>query len=338
VVLFIFFNFGIALILLRVRVRSQGGYLVFYAMACYMASMIFGGFDPNEALKVTSRNGISEMMIVSCVCLYIIQNNEGKEIDLKPAFLTLLISIWGIDRSGIISSLVLFVGLLFIKIRFNKFYVYGLSLALIVIYLFFHQLVLLGVDNSYLGGAIKHYLVRKMEDGPDTRIALWANYFNNLDLFRVFFGANVHTDPWPDGEVHAYNYHNMFIHLHLQTGLMAIVFYIFILFALVKFWRTNKVFFVVLLTICLRGMTDTFLLFESWDFILYFFIYCFLRDLYSSIIIDHYPESNCALGAILAIQAFKAVLTGFKNSLSSVSRCQLLTVCVNQLKNQWAVT
>jgi hypothetical protein len=283
VVLFIFFNFGIALILLRGHVHSQGVYLVFYVMACYMVFLIFSGVDPDEALKVTSHNGISEMMIVPCICLYIVQTNEGKEIDLKPAFFTLLISIWGIGRSGIISSFVLFAGLFLIKRRFNKSYVYSISLVLLVIYLFFDQLVLLGVDNAFFGRAINLYLARKMEEGPDSRIYIWANYFNNLDSFRIFFGANVLTDPWPDGEVYAYNYHNMFIHLHLQTGLMAIVFYILILLALVKFWRTNKVFFFLLLTICLRGMTDTFLLFESWDFILYFFIYYFLRDLYLSI-------------------------------------------------------
>jgi hypothetical protein len=283
VLLFIFFNFGIALILLRGNVHSHGAYLVFYALFSYMALLILTGIDPDEALKVTSRNGISEMMIVASVCLYIIQTNERKEIDLKPAFCTLLISIWAIGRSGIISSFVLLVGLLLIRMRFRKLYIYIIFFVLLAIFLFFDQLLLFGVDNNFFGGAINFYLARKMEDGPDSRIPIWTNYFNNLDAFKVFLGANVLTDPWPEGAMHAYNYHNMFIHLHLQTGLMAIVFYILILSALVKFWRTNKVFFVLLLTICLRGMTDTFMLFESWDFILYFFIYHFLRDSYLSI-------------------------------------------------------
>jgi hypothetical protein len=283
VVLFIFFNFGIALILLRGYVNSWGGYLPFYGICSYMLFMMFTGVDPNDALKVVSRNGISEMMLVPCICLYIIQNNEGKEIDLKPAFLTLLICIWGIGRSGIIVSSVLFVGLFLIKSRFKKLYIYIIALVLLATYLFPDQLILLGVGNDSFGNAINFYLARKMEEGPDVRFAFWSNYFNNLDTFRVFFGANVLTDPWPDGELHAYNYHNMFIHLHLQTGLMAIVFYILILSSLVKFWRTNKVFFVALLAICLRGMTDTFLFFESWDFIIYFFVYYFLRDLYLSI-------------------------------------------------------
>ncbi len=280
VLLFIFFNFGVALILLRGVVRTHGAYFVFYALTCYMASMIFTGIDPDEALKVVSRNGISELMIVSSVCLYIIQNNEGEDIDLKPAFFTLLISIWAVGRSGIGSSFILFTGLYLAKRGFNKIYVCGAIFVLISIYLFFDELVLLGVDNIYFGNAINLYLARKMEDGPDSRIDIWANYFNNLDAFRLVFGVNVHTDPWPEGERLSYNYHNMFIHLHLQTGLMAIVIYVLVLSSLIRFWSSNKVFFVLLLVVCLRGMTDTFLLFESWDFILYFFIYYFLRDLY----------------------------------------------------------
>ena len=286
VLLFIFLNFGIALILLRRHVYSQGAYLVFYALAFYMALLILTGIDPNEALKVVSRNGISEMMIVACVSLYIIQKNEAKEIDLKPAFFTFLISIWGVGRSGFISSFILLAGLFLIRMHHRKSYIFAIFFVLLSTFFIIDQLVLLGTDYPFFSRAIDYYFVQKNQDGPNPRIAMWTNYFNNLDTFRVIFGANVRTDPWPDGERYAYNYHNMFIQLHLQTGLMAIVFYVLILFALIQFWRTNKVFFVLLLTICLRGMTDTFLLFESWDFILYFFIYYFLRNLYLSIKVD----------------------------------------------------
>jgi hypothetical protein len=293
VLLFIFFNFGIALILVRGQVYSQGPYLVFYALASYMALLIISGADPNEALKVVSRNGISEIMIAACVCLYIIQENEGKKIDLKPAFFTFLISIWGVGRSGIVSSLVLFLGLFFVRMRLKNLYTYAAFFALLAAFLFFDQLLLLGIDNSFIGPAIDHNFARRQDDRPEARIAIWANYFNNLDFFRVFFGANVHTDPWPGGELYAFNYHNMFIHLHLQTGLMAIVVLIFILAALVKFWRSNKVFFFLLLAICMRGITDTFLFFESWDFILYFFIYYFLKNSYLSIMcVQWWPGSN----------------------------------------------
>jgi len=184
--------------------------------------------------------------------------------------------------------------------RHRKFYFYIISLPLLATFLFADRLLLLGVNNPLFGIAIEYYFARKMVDIPDPRIFIWSNYFNNLDVVKVFFGANVHTDPWPDGAIYAYNYHNIFIHLHLQTGVFLIVFCILICSALVKFCRTNKLFFVLLLAICLRGMTDTFLFFESWDFIIYFFIYQFMRNSYLSIKFDkRRSESRSDLTSLL---------------------------------------
>ena len=279
VLLFILMSSGIALLLLGGNVRSKSVYQIFIALSFYFVYFIYIDVDPNDALIVVSRNGISEMMIVSCVCLYIVKNKDGGKIDLWPAFITLIVAVWAIGRSGIISSFILFVGLLLIKMRTRALYFYMICLTLLTSILYFKQFILMTYDTPFFRPAVEYYLARTVEVGPDVRIALWANYLNNLDIFRVFFGANVHTDPWPDGGRYAYNYHNMFIHLHLQTGLMAVAIYMLILSALIKFWMTNKVFFVLLLTICIRGITDTFLFFESWDFVLYYFIFYYLGSL-----------------------------------------------------------
>jgi len=106
---------------------------------------------------------------------------------------------------------------------------------------------------------------------------MWANYFNNLDISRVIFGANVVEDPWPEGEINEYNYHNSFINLHLQTGLMGLVTLALIIFALFKFYKTNKVFFFLLLALILRSSTDLFIFFGRFDFIPFFFIFYYLN-------------------------------------------------------------
>lgn len=292
--LFIFFNFGIALILLGKHVYSYGAYLVFYVLAFFMFFLILIGADPNEVLKVVSRNGISEMMIYACVSLYIIQTNEEKKIDLKPAFFTLLISIWAVGPSGIIASFVLFIGLLLIRVSYGKSFICFILFILLTIFLMYGELLFFSVDNPFFGQAISHYLERNLADGSDPRFAIWVNYFNNLDAFRVFFGVNPLTDPWSDGALYAYNYHNMFIQLHQKTGLMAILICLILLFALHNLWGTNKVFFVLLFAICLRGMTDSFMFFESWDYILYFFIFYFLRNSFLIIKSDNrVAESGC---------------------------------------------
>lgn len=295
VVLFIIFNTGIALILLRGYVYSWGGYIVFYGLVGYFLILMLAGVDADDALKVCSYNGISMMMLVGCISLYIILSMENKKIDLIPAIFTLLISIWGIGRSGIASSFVLLLGLLLIRLQAKQKYIYigiiSFLISLSILYIYWDVLLIYAMDHSFFGNAINLYLVRNMETGPDVRIAIWANYFNNLDIFRVLFGANVLTDPWPEGEILAYNYHNVFINLHLQTGFMGLIVIALIIFSIFNFYKTNKVFFFLLITLILRCSTDILLFFESWDFIPFFFIFYFLKDVHFQVSHSQYPLS-----------------------------------------------
>ena len=275
VVLFIVFNTGIAMILLRGYVYSWGGYIVFYGSAGYFLMLMFAGVYPGEAL-VCSYNGISMMMMVACISLYIILSMENKKIDLKPALISLFISIWAIGRSGIISFLVLLLGFLLVRLRTKKRIIFIVIICLIIGYLLFDVLYMFGMDYSIFSNAIDRFLASATGEVPNVRMRIWANYFNNLDISRVIFGVNVLTDPWPDGELLAYNYHSSFINLHLQTGFMGLIVMVLIILSLFKFFRKNQVFFFLFLTVILRWSTDIGLFFESWDFIPFFFIFYYL--------------------------------------------------------------
>ena len=276
ILLFIMCNFGIAMILLKGYVYSWGGYIVFYSLTGYFMIAILAGIKPDDILSC-SRNGISIAMLVACISLYIILSIEDKKIDLIPSLITLIISIWAMGRSGIFSSLFLFLGLLFIKVRWNIKYIFIVMICLFTAYCFFDDLYNLVIKFSFFRNSIDLFIAR-FEAGPETRIAIWGNYFNNLDISRVIFGVNVYTDPWPDGALNEYNYHNAFINLHLYTGLAGLIVIVLIIFTLFKFLMANKVFFFLFLIIILRFMTDTGLFFDAWGFIAYFFIFYFLKD------------------------------------------------------------
>jgi hypothetical protein len=321
VVLFIVFNTGIAMILLRGYVYSWGGYIVFYGLVGYFLMLMFAGVGPRETL-VCSYNGISMMMLIACISLYIILSMENKKIDLKPALITLLISIWGIGRSGIGSSFVLLLGLLFIRLRAKQKYIYigiiTLFITLFIAYLYRDGLFMFAMDHSFFRNAIDLYLARSME-GPDPRIAMWTNYFNNLDIFRVIFGANVLTDPWPQGQLFAYNYHNSFINLHSQTGFMGLIVLALIIFSLFKFYRTNQLFLFLFLTVILRWSTDIGLFFESWDFIPFFFIFYFLKDVHFRVPHSLYPLSAGTMRAGLG--KLDSDISGKARSMMNLRRC-----------------
>ena len=275
--LFMVSNFGIAMILLRGYVYSWAGYLVFYSLVVYFLSFMLAGVNVRFVMEFCSWNNISMLMLVACISLYIILSMENKKIDLKPAVVTLIISIWAVGRSGIISSFVLLLGLIFIKFRSKPKYI-------VIIYLFIASLIcaFLMLSSDYFlseaanANAIRH-LAESMARGQSERWPIWTNYYNNLDISRVIFGVNVAEDPWPEGERLAYNYHNSFIFLHAQTGFMGLITSALIIFSIFKFYRTDQVFFILLLTLILRSSTDVVFFFSRFDFIPFFFIFYFLK-------------------------------------------------------------
>ncbi|MDI1273042.1 O-antigen ligase family protein [Polaromonas sp.] len=279
VVLFILANAGIALLLVKGCVPRAGAYFVFYTLAVCFVALIVTGVDARDALTATSYNGISMMLLAACISLYIVLGVDGGKIDLKPALVTALLCIWAIGRSGILSSVFLLGGLALItlqgRIRSRYVYIFVLGLVFFFAYLFFDNLGSLSEDNVLLGNAVDNYSARSADE-ESPRLVMWGNYLNNLDFFRLVFGANIFTDPWPQGEEFGYNYHNSWISLHSQTGLMGLVVIALVGFSLLKFWKNNKLFFVLFSAVIIRWSTDTGIFFESWDFLVYFFIFYYL--------------------------------------------------------------
>ena len=273
---------GIALLILNKKVSSWSGYLVFYGITSYFITLMISGVDVRYALSGSSHNGISMMMLVACVSLYAISGVQNKKIDLLPAILTFIICVWAIGRSGILASLILLVGILIVKWKFRGWAI----IYHIIIFCFFvfmvivNQDYLLSIIDNLIRGAIENYSYKSAQEEP--RFMLWENYYHNLDLYRIVFGANLLEDPWPEGELYAYNYHNTWINLHAQTGLMGLLVCTLLFCALINYFKTNRLFFVLLLVLLVRWTSDIGLFFESWDFLIYFFIFHFLSLAFNS--------------------------------------------------------
>ena len=68
------------MILLRGYVYSWGGYIVFYSLVVYFLMLMLAGIDGDSALTTISQNGISMVMLVACISLYIILSMEKKKL------------------------------------------------------------------------------------------------------------------------------------------------------------------------------------------------------------------------------------------------------------------
>ena len=82
---FIIYSYGFSMILINRYVYTWGGYLVFYGLAAYFCILIILGVSGDIALKWSSSNGISTVMLISCISLYIILRLEEMELDLDTS-------------------------------------------------------------------------------------------------------------------------------------------------------------------------------------------------------------------------------------------------------------
>jgi hypothetical protein len=274
---FVLSSAGIAMLLLRRHVYSWGAAVVFYALAAYFLTLMLCGIDAEVALHTTSRNGISMVMLVACVSLYVTLVMEGKKIGLLPAVLTLVVSAWGIGRSGILASAVLLLGLLLCRLRTNRALIPLLALSAIIAYATASWFIPL-VGASPFGRAVDNYQV-KAEYAREVRLGFWSNYLDNLDPRRILIGVNVLEDPWPEGEINEYNYHNSFIALHSQTGVMGLITIALMIGALLKCYKDSVVLLSAFLAVISRWGTDNGMFFNAFDFVPFFFIFYFLSTI-----------------------------------------------------------
>jgi len=275
--------FLIALLVLSGKIKSWGVHFIFYALSLYFLTFILRGIPAHEVLDYSSWNGISMMIIISCISLYMVDFFICKNISLIPAILTFIFSFWGMGRSGILSSGILVFGILILKFKNLKYFksLLNFKSLLVLAGLLFTMTALIFQLNEYIVNSFNSsigILDRDTVDISTGRFEIWENYYSNLDLFRFIFGSNIFTDPWPNGEELEYNLHNSFLRLFSYSGSMGILVLVLMILALINFVHTNKLFFILLLVLICRGFTDVLFFFESWDFLPLFFIFYYVRN------------------------------------------------------------
>ena len=282
--LFILASSGIALLLTTGLVSLWAVSIAFWGLSSYFVLLILLSTDPMQAI-FTSQNGISQMILIAAILYYLVSNRLNQKIDLKPAFITLIISIWGVGRSGILVGFVLLFGLFFLKSESKV--IRTMLITFVMLFIFFMAIPLYGsteqiasfygfFNDSFFKNAILNY--GKTFDSTYTeRGDIYLNYFQNLDLFKFLFGVNPKTEYWPDGEFLAYNYHNSFITLHSQTGLFGLIIILLLIISFFTFLKRDKIYSLLIVALSLRWSTDSYLFFEFFDFVPLFFIFMLFK-------------------------------------------------------------
>ena len=213
------------LVLLQEKISYKISLYVFCGISLLFIYFIIIGASPNNIFINTSQNTISVIMIIQCLILYISCIKNGKPISFIPAFVTFSISLWGLGRSGIISSGLLMGLSLILKMKEKQvnlknilFVSLGLGIFLFLVYYFYDYLY-----EFLLSKAIIHFSDKGITDA--SREMVLKHYFSDINLKNVFFGEKLHGDYVFESLNR--NLHNSFLKLHAFFGIIGIMVILF---------------------------------------------------------------------------------------------------------------
>lgn len=267
--LLIFQYFGIGLLICKYQLDFSLVRLNFYMYTLFFSYNILIGKSPDLVFGIVSRNMISILMLIQVILYYISQQVAGKELSLLPSFITLIISIWGVGRGGIISSLILFGVILLISNRTK-----GLKIILVYIAL----MIFLIVTFDYFYSTIYQFAFERssvMGFVDQSRESILNTYLSEVihSIGNLFFGVTLNNNFV--FSIFGYNLHNSYLRLHAYHGMGGVLLILFqIVWTFISFLKKRDIIHIGLLfTVLLRISTDVAAFHGPFDPILVYLVY-----------------------------------------------------------------
>lgn len=226
-IIWIFTYSGIGILIYNFKISYKISKIILCIPFLYFLICIILNKDPNLILHGGSRNIISVFLILYESIYYFLRYKQIKNIDILPAFLSLIFCIWASGRAGIISSFFIFIVVLLTVLFQNK--KNRLKKILLVIFIFF---ILVFILRNYLDFYNLTILERFKREGlKSSRSILIEEYFLGItsNFFDFLFGVpfvnykflNFYKNP-----------HNSFLMLHSKYGLFGFLLVVYLLIKL----------------------------------------------------------------------------------------------------------
>ena len=245
--------------------------IVFWILIIYM--LMYSVSGNASILFVGSRNYVNVCAIFITIVYTFLVYTQEKKIVIVPSILTFLLCVFANGRGGLVSSLVLLVGLVLVRLHEvkKKNLRYVLVLCVILVAILAYQYVLNIYETSDVFERVRD---KGLDD--DARTMLWIDYLDHLDFSNILFCYDF-SDNYLF-QAFRNNPHNSYIKMHSIAGILFLVPISLFLYSMVYGIFKKKWFYVVLMgCMLLRAYTDTFLM-NYYDFILYAVCFSSLKD------------------------------------------------------------
>ena len=253
---------GMVILMIMYPMTYKQSFIFFYVyIATFLIGYIMG--TGTHYFLTSSGNYISVLIILAASIYYMtiqLSDHRFTAIDILPALLCFLISIWAKGRGGILSCLIL----LALVTIYNSLNFAGKGAKRFLLLACF--LVVVGgyflIGNvSFLDAFLNLGKWRYRGFDTTSRQVLWSAYNEKVqeNFLHIFIGAPLNQISL----IHSLNNntHNSFLQLHATNGLIAFVLLIALLIKAFIYFLKNKrtLFAIVLLVVFVRGMTDKFI-------------------------------------------------------------------------------
>ena len=277
VFLYLFAAPAFAYFILENKFDSKIIYLPILVISIFFVAFISSGQDLNKVFPHTSRNYISVLMITNTALINLVEIRQFRKITIWPSILTLIFSLFATGRAGIICSTLLFIGTIFC--RFDKLSSNRKILYFFIILIPSGILIILFLDSIKIVFERMDFFTRFEKFGviDDTRKLLLQSYIDNIDFKSLLLGYNYDTNPL--FVKYVLNPHNSYIRLHHYVGILFFPIILYLLYTLFKLFSQNKLYFIILIALLIRGWTDSIFFLSEYDF----FIVLFILIIYKSV-------------------------------------------------------
>lgn len=268
---------GIALNMISHRHDPRPYSLLFYMVSVTVLFRIYIMRIPISriVLNGASYNYISVVVLFYYITASVFRLQEQKKISVLQTAVYMAVVISGYGRAGLLSGVILCLGLLFFYMSdTEKVWLLPLLIVLcaaaVVLLIFWEEISTFLFANTVVLGKFAEKGV-----SDNGRFIIWQTFLaNNCGSMRnLFFGSDPELARF-DG-----NLHNSFLQMYSSFGLVFLTGNIVMIAgAMRRFWRRNRQMFLLFVVLILRAFTDK-VFFPGFNEVLYFFfIFLYLTE------------------------------------------------------------
>lgn len=226
--------------------------------------------DPNEVF-IRSRNYISFFLLITVAPYYYSRINARKDVSVIPALITLLISLYCLGRSGIITSLFLVIAV-FSSYELKK-HVKVIILGIVSVFLFFGFSYFLSNYASFKD--IQRIVKIASWSELGGRSTFWANYirYSNFTTFLFGMEINVFRILNLGGNYLPGHVHSSILNFISVTGVSAFYYFIFLTKRLYRVRKVNIGLILLAVAFYARIFSETGCLFGYFDYAAWMFLF-----------------------------------------------------------------